>query len=167
MSAAVPSGPAPHSRPPGETNQELCLIESIYADLRALRIGLAVLLEEVAYCALHFGGRWLDFHQELTAAHYRAERALLTAASSDGVPEDVLEIGPRPPHEPPASEDEALARCRRVARDLEARSTCAISRTADVDLRHVSEALTRWRCELIGLEQPLIRLQAGAARRSR
>jgi hypothetical protein len=107
------------------------------------------------------------FAGELAATHDCADETLKIAAERDGV--SLPPLRPTLPSLTTAglSDSGLVAYGLREARDLERQCTSIISQAEAVGLHHVVQALRRWRCELIGLEQPLIALNATVSTRRR
>jgi hypothetical protein len=172
MLAPVPFGGAP-SKPTADESDppsEPFLLESLLADIRVLRARSRALAQESQEEARrHPATAWEKLRDEVALAHERAERTLTAAAGRDGVPLAAIQ----PPADIlPASEgrrsEDAICRFRRMARELEQQCASVLGQAGDLGLTHLGRALGRWRRELIGLEQPLIAVnaQASASRRS-
>lgn len=147
-------------RDAADSPAEPFLIESVLTEIRnLLRRSRRLNDEAAAEAALRSTPAWHGIASEVAAVHERAASGLRAAARQDGVllPTDhpLATAGALPR----ATED-ALARCRRWARELEEHCAAAISQAAALGLENLTEALARWRRDLIGLERPLIDAQA-------
>ncbi len=168
MPAAVPSGEAPLEPQPqrGDAEAEPFLLEAFLADLREIRAQWRILLQRVSAEANQRHDReWSRLSADVAAAHERAERSLLAAASRDGLALHSLEPTRRSTNESAENED-VIRHFRRVVRGLEQQCTCLQTQADQLELHHLVHALGSWVRELIGLEQPLIRVHAKAVRRA-
>ena len=172
MPAALPFGGAPSdpTSDDGDPTSEPFLLESLLHEIRTLRARSAALVQAAAEEAQRRPSpAWERLRQEVKTAHERAERTLLAAAERDGVPPAAIQRDPATVTgvEKSGGED-AICRFRKRARELEEQCTGAVGQAGDLGLMHLSHALSQWRRELIGLEQPLIEAnaQCGVSRRS-
>ena len=168
MFAAVPSGAVPAAlSPAADAVAEPLLIESVLTEIQELlarsrELGTRVTAEAGARSG---ATEWRQLDCEVTAAHERAERSLRLAAANDGVslPRDAAghagHAGARAAAAPAAGES-VVRHCRRLARELEELCASVVPQADALGLDHLAFALGRWRCDLIGLEQPLITAQA-------
>jgi hypothetical protein len=160
--AEFPGGaPAEPSGDGGDPTAEPFLLESLLAEIRLARLQARQLAEESALqVALHPVPEWQHLHREVSGAVQRADRTLLAAAARDGLPLNALESGSAAAHGERDPDEDPLRRVRRLARAVEHHCTSVMGQAAGLGLTHLAHALGRWSRELIGLEQPLIRVNA-------
>lgn len=142
------------------TSPEPEALESFLSELQHLRERMAGLLTVAdALSDPAASPAWRALVLEMRAGHRRAEHLLEAAAQHDAI--DLPAPGIASPDRP-VSKAALLAHCRRLARDLEEQCAAASGHAGALGLAALAGALQRWRCELIGLERPLIAAHAEA-----
>ena len=140
------------------------LLHALVEDVRRLRQGLHQLVGLIARQPRSGHGRaWQNLHQEIVAARSRCERSLESALEKDRVPVARISLSNAGCWMRSGS---VLGRCRRLARDLEEQSAAAAGLAYELGADAVAQALQRCRCELIGLERPLIAANAEETERA-
>jgi hypothetical protein len=138
------------------------LLHALQSDLQMVGDRMHHLEGMVAREAFRFprSRAWQRLHQETAAARSRVEAMVRSAATRDG-----LQLQPQHPSARIrwAGGSSVIGRCRKLARDVEEQCAAAAGLASSLGFEQVAQALQACRCELIGLEQPLIAIQAEEA----